>query len=385
MSKASNDKTPNDGLANSIHTPGNSTIDQTMSAPQSPTTNHAPTSEEQAILVHLALADMNRSVLSQNGTNHSTTLLPQFTPPLNGGFPKVHMSHSTQIFDHLDNRVLLTWFQVEQPKFMDRVFDHSRRDIAERATIIVEHVHANITTIAESTHHDALPVHVFPPQPQGGKGAKNFPIGFLVHRVSNETKNLLLNQCIWSMTDLTFEALPFNCTHPPELLFGSTGFTTLDIVTILQAISETWTQDNNRYCIEEFFSKCSLPDDELIYKATQDFITSCHVKLLDFKITGGLLVPHFNILTTSPTNDAKTWTDLRSYLSTLNYPTSLDGYRTVTALFTCQICHSLTHPQGLCLFPLVPHWNGLKVGNRNNNNTPHQIGRARGSRPGQNI
>ncbi|KAG1747299.1 hypothetical protein EDB19DRAFT_1905469 [Suillus lakei] len=131
----SNSGTPTTSLASSIHTPSNPTVDHTMNDPLSPSVNHAPTPEEQAILAHLVLSDMNRSVLSQNGTTHSTTL-PQFTPAPNGGFPTVHMSHLAQIFNHLDNRVLLTWFQVEHLKFMIRVFDHSGKDVAEHAAII---------------------------------------------------------------------------------------------------------------------------------------------------------------------------------------------------------------------------------------------------------
>ncbi|KAG2131744.1 hypothetical protein DEU56DRAFT_914310 [Suillus clintonianus] len=352
-SNPSSTEPPSDGLANSIHAPSNPTADHMMNEPPSPNVNHVPSPEEQTILAHLALADMNRSVLSQNGTSHGT-ILPQFTPAPIGGFPTVHMSHSAQIFDHLDNRVLLAWFQVEHPKFMVRVFDHSGKEVAERTAIIAERLRANITIIAESIHNETPSIRVSPPQPQGGKGAKNLPCGFLVHKVSNETKNLILNQRIWSTTDLTFEALPFNCTHPPDLLFGLSGFTTLDTATILQAVTETWSHDENRYRIEELFSKCGLPDDELIYKATRDFIMSCRVEMLDFKIPGGLSVPRFNILATSPTNDAKTWTDLRIFLSTLTYPTNLDGCGSATALFACQICHSLAHPRGLCPFPTHP-------------------------------
>ncbi|KAG2335893.1 hypothetical protein BDR05DRAFT_1006352 [Suillus weaverae] len=138
--------------------------------------------------------------------------------------------------------------------------------------------------------------------------------------VSNETKDLLLNQHIWSTTDLTFKALPFNCTHPPELLFGLTGFTTLDVATILQAVTETWTQDEIHDHIEALFSKCGLPDNKIIYKATQDFISSCRIELLDFKITSGLSVPRFNILTTSPTNNHQWVWNRDSTLHLSNFP-----------------------------------------------------------------
>ncbi|KAG1799658.1 hypothetical protein EV424DRAFT_1545903 [Suillus variegatus] len=126
------------GLAESIHTPSNS-ADQTMTILSSPTSLHIPTPEEEVILAHLALVGKNRAILSHDGPNHST-ILPQFTPTPIRGFPRVHMSHSTQIFNHLDNKVLLAWFQVEHPKFMIRVFDHTGKDVFERAAVITEHV-----------------------------------------------------------------------------------------------------------------------------------------------------------------------------------------------------------------------------------------------------
>ncbi|KAG2053129.1 hypothetical protein BDR06DRAFT_1009007 [Suillus hirtellus] len=352
-----NNEPMSNGLANSIHTPNNPVIDHTMYDHTSPANDHIPTPEEQSILVHLVLVDMNRSVLSQNSTNHAVSL-PQFTQAPTGGFLKVYMSHSM-------------------------VFNHSGKDVVERAAIIVERIRANVTTIAESLSKDTPSICVSPPQPQGGKGAKNLPNGFLVHSVSNEAKDFILKQCIWSTMDITFEALPFNCMNPPDLLFGLSGFTMLDAAIILQATQETWSQDGTYSHIESLFSKCGLPDDEMIYKATRDFIASCQAKTLDFRLPGGLSVPRFNIFAMSPTNDVKTWTELRLYLSSLTYPTNLDGCGVATVLFACQICHSLMHPCGLCPFPLTPNWNGPKVGNRNSTSGSRQPGRGRGGRQGR--
>ncbi|KAG2351257.1 hypothetical protein BDR07DRAFT_1502118 [Suillus spraguei] len=124
-------------LSNSIHAPGNAMVDQTIGAPPSPPTICKQTAEEDAILAHLTLVEINRSVLSQNGINYCT-ILPQFTPTPVGGFPSMHMAHSAQIFDHLNNKVLLAWFQVEHPKFIVCVFDHSGKDVAERSAIIMK-------------------------------------------------------------------------------------------------------------------------------------------------------------------------------------------------------------------------------------------------------
>jgi hypothetical protein len=132
-------------LNSSIHAPGNAMVDQPMSAtPSPPPLTRIQMAEENSILAHLALAETNRLVLSQNGMNHHT-VLPQFTPTPLGRFPLVHMAHSAQIFDHLDDKVLHTWFQVEHPKFMVRVFDLPAKEIAEKTAITAERICCLVT------------------------------------------------------------------------------------------------------------------------------------------------------------------------------------------------------------------------------------------------
>jgi hypothetical protein len=138
------------------------------------------------------------------------------------------MAHSAQIFDHLDDKVLCTWFQVEHPKFMVRVFDLPAKEIAEKTAIIAEYICTSIAIITDYIHQEPPLIRISPLQPKGSRGAKEFPTGFLVHRVSEETRNLIINQRIWSSSNITFEALPFNCTQPPELLFCLSEFTTSD-------------------------------------------------------------------------------------------------------------------------------------------------------------
>ncbi|KAG2143940.1 hypothetical protein BD769DRAFT_1661346 [Suillus cothurnatus] len=353
-------------LNKSMHAPGNVMVDQTMDAPPSPPTTRIQTVEEETILAHLALADANRSALSQNGINHCT-ILPQFTPTPIGGFPKVHMAHSAQIFNHLDNKVLLAWFQVEHPKFMVRVFDLSGKDVVENTAITAERIRASISIIADFVHQEAPPIRVSRPNPKAEGEQKN-------------SLNLIVNQHIWSSTNITFEALPFNCPSPPELLFCLSGFTTSDANIVRKAVVDVWAHDDNRHHIDDAFSMCGFPDDELVYQATRDLIHSVQVETLDFKVTGGLSVPCFNIFATSPTNDAKTWTELRGFLRILEYPTGLDGCGIAAALFPCQICHSLAHPRGLCPFPLTPQWNGPKLNNRSTANSARLPGRSRGGR-----
>ncbi|KAJ8587402.1 hypothetical protein M405DRAFT_821591 [Rhizopogon salebrosus TDB-379] len=117
--------------------------------------------------------------------------------------------------------------------------------------------------------------------------------------------------------------------------------------------------------------------EEQVYRATQSLINSIHVELLDFKVSGGLSVPRFNIFALSPTRNAKAWTDLRSFLRILEYPTGLDGCGIAVALSPCPICHSIAHPRGLCPFPGIPLWNGPKAGNKNTSNVTRHKGRGK--------
>lgn len=363
----------NSGLAGSMHAPSDEEEDHPMSAPAA---QHTPNAEEQAILAHLALAEKNRSVVQHDGPQHST-VLPQFTPTPLGGFPLIHMSHSAQIFDHLDNKVLLAWFQVEHPKFVVRVFDCTGRDVSEKAAILAERIRANIAVVANFIHQGAQPVRVSPPQPQGRKDAKELPLSFLIHNISLEARDLIVSQRIWSTSDITFEARPFSCYRPPDLLFCITGFTTSDTDIITKTVADIWAYEDNRAQINDILSMSEIPEEK-VHVATWDLIRSIHVERLDFKIAGGLPVPRFNIFAHSPTCDAKAWTELRSFLRILEYPTGLDGCGAAVALTPCPICHSIAHPRGLCPFPSVPQWNGPKTSNKSLPQPSRYVGNGKG-------
>ncbi|KAG2140060.1 hypothetical protein DEU56DRAFT_755301 [Suillus clintonianus] len=363
-------------LANSIHAPRENADDHQMSAPTPPTTQHLPDEEEQTILAHLALAEQNRSIVQHDGPHHSTAL-PQFTPTPIGGFPHTHMSHSAQAFDHVDNRVLTAWFQVDHPKFLVRIFDHSGKEVSEKAAILAERIRANISIIANFIHQGAQTIRVSPPQPQGGKDAKELPLSFLVYNTSPETKDLIISQRIWSAADITFEAHPFSCYRPPDLLFCLTGFSTPDTGVIQKTVADVWAFEDNRAQINDILSMSEIPE-ERVHLATWELIRNIRVERLDFKIAGGLPVPRFNILAHSPTCDAKAWTELRSFLRILEYPTGLDGCGTAVALSPCPICHSIAHPRGLCPFPSIAQWNGPKIGNKSTGQPARSAGSGRG-------
>ncbi|KAG1728986.1 uncharacterized protein EDB91DRAFT_1085915 [Suillus paluster] len=311
---------PHSDLAQSIHAPKSLPDDHQMSAPPSPSPTYTPNEEERAILDHLAFAEKNRSTVRHDGP-HQCTTLPQFMPMPIGSFPHTHMSHSAQIFDHLDNQVLLAWFQVPHPKLVVQVFDHTGKDVVEKAVILAERICTKVGIVMNFVHQDAQPVRVSPPQPQGGKESKELPIGFLVHNISEEMKDLLLEKRIWSATSAAM--------NPPELLFCLTGFTTSSTQLVHKAVADIWASDETRAEINDIISMSEIDDEEKVYQATWKFIRSIRIEHLDFKVTGGLSIPRFNVFTVSPIRTAKSWTDLQALLRILDYPTSLDGCSTI--------------------------------------------------------
>ncbi|KAG1875987.1 hypothetical protein C8R48DRAFT_768830 [Suillus tomentosus] len=273
-------------LAQSIHVPRSNMEDQTMDTQPAPPRPYSPNKEERTILAHLTLVEKNRSTIHHDGPHHCTTL-PKFTPTPIGSFPVMHMTHSAE------------------------------------------------------------PIHISPPQPQGGRESKAFPIGFLVHNISEEIKDLVLSKCIWSASDITFQVF---MTSNPQIVH--------------KAVTDIWAADECRAEINDIISMSEIKDEEDVYTATWSLIKSTWVKHLDFKVTGGVSVPRFDVFTISSIYNAKAWTDLCSHLHVLDYPTGLDGCGSAVAMTTCPICHSIAHPCGLCPFPNVPSWNGPKIGSK---------------------
>jgi hypothetical protein len=340
----------------------------------------ASSTEEDLLRAHLAVAETNRSIIRSNGVN-SLTVVPQFTPIPQGGFPHIHLAHAAQLFDFQAAKVITAWLKVPHPKILIRVFDHDGKNPSVKGPILVERLRRAITEIAHFIHQDEQKVKVSPPCPEAANEETDRPLSFLAYNISDETKTLILNQRIWSSTDITFAAHQFKVNSPPLLLFCLHGFSTTDTNTVKSAVHDTWTEDVTRWDIADILSESEIPEDK-VHIATWDFINSLWVERLDFKASGSISLPRYNIFAVSPTSNPSVWTKLRAYLHSLTYPSELEGSGTSVNFIPCPLCHSIAHPRGLCPFPNVPLWNGPK---HNSNTIPRQStsntrGRGKGRR-----
>ncbi|KAG1887739.1 hypothetical protein F4604DRAFT_1916559 [Suillus subluteus] len=188
--------------------------------PNPPITNTLnPSSLEEDILhAHLVVAETNRSIIKSNSIN-SLAVVPQFIPAPVGGFPCIHLAHAAQLFDFQAAKVIAAWLKVPNLKVLIRVFDHDGKNPLVKGPILVEHLCKAITNIALFVHQDNQEVKVSPPYPEAVREETELPLSFLAYNLSEETTNLILEQQIWSSTEITFAAYPFQVNPPPHLLF----------------------------------------------------------------------------------------------------------------------------------------------------------------------
>jgi hypothetical protein len=351
-------------------------LSPTATRTKPPTTPQA--SEEDLLRAHLAVAETNRSIIKSNGIN-SLTVIPQFTPVPMGGFPHIHLAHAAQLFDYQAAKVITAWLKVPYPKILVRVFDHDGKNPSVKGPVIVERLRIAVSEIAHFVHQENQDVKVSPPCPEALTEDTNLPLSFLIYNISEETQTLLLNQRVWSSTEITFAAHQFKVKTPPLLLFCLQGFSTTDTATIRAAVYEVWTEDVTRWDICDILSEGDIPEDK-VHAASWDFIKTLWIERLDFKVSGGILLPRYNVFAVSPTNIPAVWTKLRAYLHSLTYPSELEGTGTAVNFMPCPLCHSIAHPRGLCPFPNIPLWNGPKHNVATRPNNANQRGRGKGRR-----
>ncbi|KAG2342362.1 hypothetical protein BDR05DRAFT_1000992 [Suillus weaverae] len=203
-----------------------------------------------------------------NSTN-SLTIIPQFTPIPIGSFPHIHLAHAAQLFDYQAAKVIIAWLKVPHLKILVRVFDHDRKN-------------PSIKDIAHFIHQDDQDVKVSSPCPDASKEEADFPLSFLVYNISDETKSLILDQHIWSSSEISFAAHLFK-VNSPLLLFCLHGFSTMDTATVKTTVHEVWSEDVIRWDICNIMSESDIPEEH-VHAAVWDFINSIWEEHLDFKL-----------------------------------------------------------------------------------------------------
>jgi hypothetical protein len=124
-------------------------------------------------------------------------------------------------------------------------------------------------------------------------------------------------------------------------------------------IKAIWT-NNAAQIIEDIVETLEEDCQDETKDNITSFLDSVFITRLKFKTKGDIEVPRFNVYADGqliPNDDV--WFYLRETLASLPYTSPMLGRgQTVIAPSTCQICHGVDHPTGMCKFPEIKGWNG---------------------------
>ncbi|KAG1883509.1 hypothetical protein F4604DRAFT_1920737 [Suillus subluteus] len=73
----------------------------------------------------------------------------------------------------------------------------------------------------------------------------------------------------------------------------------MDVNTVKGAVYETWMEDVTHWDIRDILAESDIPEEE-VHTAMWEFIKTLWVEHLNFKASGGISLPHYNIFAASP-------------------------------------------------------------------------------------
>lgn len=332
-------------------------------APYTPGPAHDASTPNELIEALSAIAETTLNMATFSSL--ARPVLSRYTYLAADNFPTVYRGIPGEFLQGLPPDTIKAWCNVALPKFFVRFFGYDGGNQRERHPSLIGHFRKAIEEIAV-LKGDKEPLARIAPPPTPTSVTAHPLVTFLAYGISQHTATTILDQRIWSFPEVTFEATPFETKTIPHLILCIAGFTSPDEQSVEEAVRKVWDEPSNTSRLADIFQQhdASYAGKDLRSATTDaisEVILSMAVEFVDFKEPGGIPSPRFNVYTRSPTSCLVAWSHIKVFLFTLSYPSLLCRVGRPTKLFSCQICHSFSHPRGLCLFPHLPGWNGPKL------------------------
>lgn len=371
------------GLHASMHAP-----DAQMHTPESPTlgplgmtqtTAVDDDDDDEAFLKELATITESSVESAAAPRLHNL----HFTPSPPEGFPPTYRGQAAEFMINLAQNTVIAWRAMAEPKFLVRFFDYDGKDGTARHQTLVLKLQKSLEIIASHVGTPATKLKISPPSSLALPDTAP-PTTFLVYGASRLLRNTVVEQRIWSVPQVTFEAYPFESNVIPTLILCLAGFICPDDDTITNAVKTAWLQPLAITQLAEILLSAdprSFSGEKGALRAqnaVKAMATSARSELLNYRTPGGAPSPRWNVYVTSPTSRIGAWAKIKEYVDELLYPSTLSGTGSTRKFFLCTLCHSCNHPRGLCPFPSVQGWHGPQHDERNSDPTAREYGRGRG-------
>ncbi|KAH9005668.1 hypothetical protein EDB86DRAFT_2825261 [Lactarius hatsudake] len=181
------------------------------------------------------------------------------TPPIDkytkGQMPEIHDSDSMMLLAGLDGTQIQDWLDIPTGKVLARPFDTdvnyqpNHKNIAKLLLAAAKEITGATTATVATPMRDRNDAR--------GRGRRH-PITFLIHEISKKDTETLLERCVWSSRDITFQVSPVN-VKCPDFLFTLTGFSTNKDDHVLTGLTERWNDHATNATIRYLASRTKSP------------------------------------------------------------------------------------------------------------------------------
>ncbi|KAF8272770.1 hypothetical protein EI94DRAFT_1795771 [Lactarius quietus] len=263
----------------------------------------------------------------------------------------------TSIFNHIDLAMIKEWDTHSGGKLLAVPFGSDVKILESHNFFCMKILTAvmEIITTQEAS--------VAAPRQSKKAAAKNkTPTAFLIYNITVEQAEFMLQHKVWSSKATTFRVAPF-ATTCPTFLFMIKDLYTVGLKDIFPIVRVVWDNEKTLQFVEELVNKVQAEDRAKVADEFNLLLASLKLMRLDIREARNNLCPRFNVYaeSTNVSND-KLWTCLQAFLIGCKYISPMEAFPATTEQtpFICNYCHGVDHPRGLCPFPALPGWNGLK-------------------------
>ena len=271
---------------------------------------------------------------------------------IDADMPKIQLHHPRSLFDHISDNTITKWWNLEGSKLLVAPFDdniHSHElhhDIKGRILAAIHEI-----TLSNSVSIAAHPIS------EEAIEKKEIPTTFIIYKLSETHRQILLQRRIWASINIAFQVAPLEPVCP-DFLFNIQGLSTLEPGIIMATVKEAWNDETTNNFFQSLVEEAPPASQPALQKALSNFVQSMWVKLLKIMSKGNSLCPEFNVYAKgSFIQDTNLWPRIRRFLANRTYLNEELGLGKATiAPHFCRLCHGRDHPRGLCPFSLLDGW-----------------------------
>ena len=258
---------------------------------------------------------MDRVAEAEKHGETKTTKRPNTRDPLEkytkGTMLKVHLACPMAALCNIDCAVIGYWEKLPNEKLLIQPFGIMALD---------QDNHENLKSLIFGALIEITNAHtitVFAPSPH--LGSEITPLSFIISNLLEMQKQLLLLREVWSSSQITLHAFPFEPACP-DYLFSIKGITTLETDVVHATVHQVWHDKEAQMFMAIIVNQVLELNQVQALQTLTTFIESLWVNKLDTKLRGNIPAPSYHVYAQeSIINNDNTWSCIRDFMMSRKY------------------------------------------------------------------